>query len=110
MNLSGPLSAHARKLTAMPFIMIVVTTSCAPVRTFRIPGTAANTIPPTIAAIRVADNRSGAGRKPRETSAHAATTIAKMYCPSTPMLNSPPLKQIATASAEKIKGVAIAST
>jgi hypothetical protein len=33
-----------------------------------------------------------------------------MYCPSTPMLNSPPLKQIATASAEKIKGVAIAST
>ena len=60
LNLSGPLSAHARKLTAMPFIMIVVTTSCAPVRTFRIPGTAAHTIPPTIAAIRVADNRSGA--------------------------------------------------
>ena len=41
MNLRGPLSAYATMLTAMPFIMIVVTTSCAPVVTLRIPGTAA---------------------------------------------------------------------
>ena len=32
----------------MPFIMIVVTTSCAPVFTFRIAGTSANAIPPSM--------------------------------------------------------------
>ncbi len=33
-----------------------------------------------------------------------------MNWPSTPMLNMPPLKQTATASAEKINGPAFAST
>ena len=33
-----------------------------------------------------------------------------MYWPSTPMLNMPPLKHTATASAEKISGVALART
>ena len=37
-------------------------------------------------------------------------TIPTRYWPSTPMLNMPPLKQTATASAEKINGVAIART
>ena len=46
----------------------------------------------------------------RDTSTHAAATIATRYWPSTPILNSPPLKQTDTASAEKISGVAIAST
>jgi hypothetical protein len=33
-----------------------------------------------------------------------------MYCPSTPMLNRPALKATATASAEKMSGVAFSST
>ncbi len=46
----------------MPFIMIVVTTSWAPVFTFRMPGTAAQIIPPSIAAIRTRDHE----ERPRE--------------------------------------------
>ena len=42
--------------------------------------------------------------------AHDAVTIPTRNCPSTPMLNNPPLKQTETASAAKISGVAIAST
>ena len=42
--------------------------------------------------------------------AHAAATMATRYWPSTPMLNIPALKHTATASAEKISGVAIDST
>jgi hypothetical protein len=38
---SGPFRAHATRLIAIPFIMIVVTTSWAPVLTFKIAGTAA---------------------------------------------------------------------
>jgi hypothetical protein len=104
------LIAHARRLIAMLFSMIVVTTSWAPVFTFKIPGIAAQIIPPSIAAIRTATTRIGPGRNPSSASAQAAVTIATRYCPSTPMLNIPPLKQTATASAEKISGVAIAST
>ena len=94
----------------MPFIMIVVTTSWAPVFTFRMPGTAAQIMPPSIAAIRTATTRIGPGRNPSESSAQAAVTIATRYWPSTPMLNRPPLKQTATARAAKISGVAIART
>ena len=44
------------------------------------------------------------------TPAVAAATIATRYCPSTPMLKMPALKQTETASAEKMSGVAIART
>ena len=94
----------------MPFIMMVITTSWAPVFTFRMPGTDAQTSPPSMAAMRITTTWSGPGRKVNVVAAHAAVTIPTKYWPSTPMLNMPPLKQTATASAEKINGVAIAST
>ncbi len=62
-NRSGPRIAHASRLIAMPFIMIVITTSWAPVFTFRMPGTAAQTIPPSMAAMRITTTWSGPGRK-----------------------------------------------
>jgi hypothetical protein len=107
----GPdVDVLSRGLIAMPFIMIVVTTSWAPVFTFKTPGTPAQTIPPSIAASKMTTTCTGPGRKSRLTAAHAPVTIPTKYCPSTPMLNMPPLKQTATARAEKINGVAIAST
>jgi hypothetical protein len=109
-NFSGKLIPQARRLTAITFNMIVVTTSWAPVFTFRMAGIAAQIIPPSIAATRTVVTRIGPGRNPSSISAHAAVTIATRYCPSTPMLNIPALKQTATARAEKINGVAIART
>ena len=108
---SGLFSAHATRLTAMPFIMMVVTTSCAPVFTFRAPGIAAYAIPPRIPNRSTPHISNGPGRMPpRCRAAQAAVTMATRYWPSTPMLKSPPLKQTETASAEKISGVAAEST
>ena len=60
---AGPLIAQARKLTAMPFIMIVVTTSWAPVFTLRTPGTAAKTIPPSMATSSTPTQVDGPGEE-----------------------------------------------
>ena len=110
MNFSGPFSAQARKLTAMPFSMIVVTTSWAPVFTFRTAGIAANAMPPSIANTSTPTASNAPGRNPRCSAAQVAVTMPTRNCPSTPMLNRPALKQTATASAEKMSGVAIDST
>ena len=90
--------------------MMVVTTSWAPVLTFRTPGTAANAIPPNMPHPIAANISRGPGRKSNASAPHAAVIIPTMYWPSTPMLNMPPLKHTATASAEKISGVALART
>ena len=79
LNFSGKLIAHARKLIAMPFIMIVVTTSWAPVFTFRMPGTAAQIMPPSIATIRITTTCTGPGRKSKVSAAQAAATMATRY-------------------------------
>ena len=73
------MSAHPTRLIAIPFIMIVVTTSCAPVLTFRMPGMAAQIIPPSIAASSTAGTSSGPGRKSRLSSATVAVIIATRY-------------------------------
>ena len=76
---SGPVSAHATKLMAIPFIMIVVTTSWAPVFTFKTAGTAAKSMPPAIAASRTAGRCRNAGRKSRASAAALAITMANRY-------------------------------
>ena len=94
----------------MPFIMIVVTTSCAPVFTLRIAGTAAHAMPPSMPNASTIGTSNGAGRDVKVSAANDAEAMPTMNCPSTPMLNMPPLKHTDTASAEKIKGPAFAST
>ncbi len=94
----------------MPFIMIVVTTSWAPVFTFRIAGTAAHTAPPSMPNKSTVSTSRGAGRDVNVSAANDAVAMPTMNCPSTPMLNIPPLKHTDTASAEKISGPALAST
>ena len=107
---SGPLIAHATKEIAMPFIMIVVTTSWAPVFTLRTAGTDAKATAPSIPNAIVTHMSNGPGRKSSFNAAQAAATMPTRYWPSTPMLNMPPLKQTATARAEKMRGVAIEIT
>ena len=110
-NRSGPLIAQASRLIAMPFIMIVVTTSWAPVFTFR---TAGDACPDHPAEHRGEQDDDHVHRTGEEVQAHgrpcARHHARRSTGPSTPMLNMPPLKQTATARAEKINGVAIAST
>ena len=109
-NFNGPFSAQPRKLTAMPLSMMVVTTSWAPVLTLSAPAIPAKAMPPSIPKINTAMTSKGPGRKSSFSAAQVAVTMPTRYWPSTPMLNSPPLKHTATASAEKINGVAIVST
>ncbi len=78
-NFSGPLIAHATRDTAMPFIMIVVTTSCAPVFTFRIAGTSANAIPPSMPNRIAVHISNGPGRKSSFSAAHDAVTMPTRY-------------------------------
>jgi hypothetical protein len=94
----------------MPFIMIVVTTSCAPVLTLRMPGIKAHSIPASIAARMINGMRMKEGGPSSRVATAAAATSETMYWPSTPMLNIPALKATATASPEKISGVAISRT
>ncbi len=63
----------------MPFIMIVVTTSCAPVFTFRIAGTSANTIPPSMPNRIAVHISNGPGRKSSFSAAHDAVTMPTRY-------------------------------
>ncbi len=94
----------------MPFSMIVVTTSCAPVLTLSTPAIPAKNMPPSIAKTSTAMTSVGPGRKSSFSAAQVAVTMPIRYWPSTPMLNNPALKHTATASAEKINGVAIVRT
>ncbi len=71
---------------------------------------AAQSIDPAIAASTTNGNNTGAGSESNVTAAAAAVTIPTKYWPSTPILNIPALNATATASAEKINGVAFSST
>ena len=77
MNFSGPFSAYATKLIAMPFIMIVVTTSWAPVFTLRIRGDrrVQPCLPPSRRRGRAGDAETPAGSR-ASSAAHDAVTIA----------------------------------
>ena len=97
-------------LTAMPFIMIVVTTSWAPVLTLRIPGIAAYTMPPRQAKSSTTGRWDIPGRKSKVSAAHEAVTIPTRNWPFDADVEQPALKQTDTASAAKISGVAIART
>jgi hypothetical protein len=72
-------SNHATRLIAIPFIMIVVTTSCAPVLTLRIPGTNAQNIEASIAAMITKGRSATAGSPSNPLAAAAAAASATMY-------------------------------
>ena len=97
--------AHATKLNATKFNMMVEITSLTPRLTFSQPAKPAQIAPVAMATTRQKRMCNGAGKS----TAAPATAVAKsatLICPSTPMLKRFILKPMATAAAEIMSGVA----
>jgi len=90
-------SRYAAIPAAMTFSMIVEMTSLTPRAVFRTPATPAQAAPTAIATSSTSATCSTAGRCTAAPTA-AASSAASWYWPSTPMLNSPVRKPIATAT------------
>src|SRR5918992_1448325 len=75
----GFSNAHARRLMAMPFNMIVVTTSWAPVFTLRMAGMYAHTMDAATDERSTRGRRMGAGRPLNVIAAPAAVAMATLY-------------------------------
>ena len=82
------VSRYATRYTAMLLSMIVVMTSCAPVRALRKPAIPAHR-PPATAAASIATSRCSTGGRSRWNATQPAPTAPRMICPWAPMLNRP---------------------
>ena len=97
---------HPINAAAIELSMIVVTTSWAPDHAFKAPGIQPHAAPAAIPASRAAVMAIGAGAVARAAPTPAAAVAARRNWPSPPMLKSPALKPIPTASPPRTSGVA----
>jgi hypothetical protein len=90
--------------------MIVVMTSCAPVRALSNPGMNPQSAPPTVAARMARIRSTGAGRPPPiPIVTIVANNAPRSSWPSPPMLNMPARNEIATARPTKMYGIVATS-
>src|SRR2546426_8624076 len=99
-------TAHVSRRTAALLSMIVVTTSCAPVRALRKPGMKPNAAPPSAPATIALGTGRAAGVPGRRAPTPAAANAPTRNWPGTPILKRPALKPSPTASPPKIRGAA----
>ena len=84
--------------------MMVVITSCAPVRALRKPGMKPHSAPVSVPIATASISSSGLGTSRKASTATVAPMAPMMNWPSTPMLKTPLRKEIATASPVKMSG------